>query len=180
MFSWFLLVLCWYFFLVLVFQQEISHFNKLKFSISSFHGVIPALQVSLTKIPLLYLTKNTVFAMHLSPQISPHCRFDFILAFLYFSLHIPLSVQNLSAVLLATALMFPYTFDGGLPVKRPPTTQGKFLYVNRCCLHANRGGGVVLKIIGGKGHQTMVKHFVNNIPLKETLISNRFGWLGSN
>ena len=89
MFSWFLLVLCWYFFLVLVFQQEISHFNKLKFSISSFHGVIPALQVSLTKIPFLYLTKNTVFAMHLSPQTSPHCRFDFIIAFLYFPLISP-------------------------------------------------------------------------------------------
>lgn len=82
--------------------------------------------------------------MHLSPQTLPHCRFDYILAFLYFPLHLPLSVQNLSAVLLATALMFPYTLDGGLPVKQPQATQGKFknltvIHVNRCCLLPNRG-----------------------------------------
>lgn len=120
--------------------------------------------------------------MHLSPQTLPHCRFDYILAFLYFSLHLPLSVQNLSAVLLATALMFPYTLDGGLPVKQPQATQGKFknltlIHVNRCCLLPNRGGVVVGRIMGGQ--HTMVKHFANDIPLKETLISTPLWLIGS-
>jgi len=51
--------------------------------------------------------------------------------------------------------MFPYTFDGGLPVKQPSATQAKF-YVNRCCLHANTGGGGGRGVGGahGGGHQS--------------------------